>query len=205
MVKKEPILLALTQELREIKYSWLLPVLHVLTKLKLTANGLSTAKLFLLIPAWYILPKDPALAGWIFAWMLLLDMIDGPLAIFQKKASDRGAFIDSFTDILLAVLSILIFTHLGLIGALIAAYYIFITLVANLLSTIYYNEGKPSNWIIKPNPNLGLYKIALLISLFAYMWFANNWFYPVLLASNTLLSIQALYFYFAILYRWKRN
>lgn len=68
---------------------------------------------------------------------IFLDLLDGPLARFQKICSDKGKFIDMFCDILVFSLFVLGLIYADLLIGLVGSILIFALIFSKIFRVIY--------------------------------------------------------------------
>ncbi len=174
-----------TEEWRERLFK---PLLKLLLALHVSANDISTFRIILAAAFPWLITTRPQLAWWCMGVSIALDALDGAVARYAKKDSDRGKFIDVLADqitfSLLAVGMIRIWTAqslpLAFLALLIPATYLMVAVAKN--------ERLPSDWLIKPRAQLTAYKIAFLLIL------AGDWknFWTTEQTTNALWSLIAL-------------
>ncbi len=155
-----------TEEWREAA---LKPLLRLFVIIGINAHALSTLRI-LLAAAFPLLVLTYQRTAWLcIAVSILLDAVDGALARFAKTASDRGKFIDVFADQL--TFSLLAVGLLRLLPELSIALTVsaFAIPALYLLVAVADNEKKPSDWLIRPQARLTVYKIVFLLIL-AGLW-----------------------------------
>jgi phosphatidylglycerophosphate synthase len=182
-------------------------ILIVLTNLKITANGLTNFRLLLGVfgIGLYLFFYRYNWALNILLVAILLDLFDGPLARFQNKNSDRGKFLDIFTDYILycfvLVLIRVISGHSGYVY-----YNLFILPILFLLATIKKQEFANSDWIVKPAPRLSYLKDLVLAAFYSH-WYLDTslvWIDKILLIINILATILCIYYFIYIQLRWRK-
>ncbi|MFA6547666.1 MAG: CDP-alcohol phosphatidyltransferase family protein [Candidatus Magasanikbacteria bacterium] len=191
---------------QEIRARLFDPVLRFLTKCKITANGITNFRLalgvFAVILGFYFYRYDEA----IFLLLIVgvLDLLDGALARFQNKSSDRGKFLDIFVDYL-AYGFVLFLTLFIVSNYRLVIYNIFIVPVCTLLAIIKKQEFVPSDWIIKPYAKISYIKFVVLLAFYFHWYFGLSvlWVDKSLYLSNVLATILAIYFFVYIQLRWK--
>ncbi len=179
------------------------PLLKFLTKIGLTADILTNLRLALAVLFFYIFYLDKIIGSIFMLAVLLLDAIDGSLARFQEKQSDRGKFLDIFADHLVHIFIVFTFFASGASPFLIA-YYIFIIAVVYLLGVIKKEELGKSDWIIKPYPRLSYIKAIVVIPFFLFNFWQIDVLDYSLIAAGAIATILAVYYYIYIQIRWKK-
>ncbi len=187
------------QELRAQLYR---PLLKMLTSAGVTADAVSNTRLVIGFFALVRFYFDPFQAAWIFIFALLLDTVDGALARYQDRASDRGKFLDVIVDHFITFLILWALFEMGADSGLVVIN-IFIVPVAYLLATIKKEEFEKSDWIIKPYPRLSLLKLPVL-AFFAFIFFNVDFANLSLLVADIAAIIVSIYYFVFIQRRWKR-
>ena len=179
------------------------PLYPLLTKIGATPNKISHFRLFLGLLGLYLIDQQYLISGsTIFLIALLLDSVDGGLARHQKRVSHRGMFIDRVCDYTLYTASVLTMLCLGEIGGFGGSYHVFIVFAAVILAIIARNEGKKSDWIIKPRAGLVWFMIAWYLSIAWWVLFDGHTIEKVLFWLNVLLTVTAIESYWVIYARW---
>jgi len=181
------------------------PLLRLFDKLGATPNFLSNLKIILALLFLYFLKTNLPLASIFLIISLILDILDGPLARYQKIESDRGKFIDIFTDQIVYGLTLVGVSILSLSNSLNIVYQLFIVGPTYLLAIVKKEEGRPTSWLIKPRAGLTWIKVIFYITLFIYIFLNINWLNQTILFLNVLMTGLSLYFYFIILKRWQKK
>ncbi|MDD2757909.1 MAG: CDP-alcohol phosphatidyltransferase family protein [Patescibacteria group bacterium] len=183
------------------------PILFVLTQAKITADRLTNFRLILGIVAvyFYFFTDRQNLAVGLWLTAIILDVLDGSLARYQNKASDRGKFLDVFVDNIL--FCFLLFFILDFSGSIFLVFYnLFILPIVYLLAIIKKQEFLPSDWLIKPYPKVTYVKAVVLVA-FLFCWYCPadlKWLNYALVASNILATGLSVYFWAYIQWRWKK-
>jgi phosphatidylglycerophosphate synthase len=194
-------------KIRVKKDGTLRPILFCLKKIGLTANMLSTLKVIIACLAVYIAIDNVLVAAIVFLAVYFLDVFDGSMARYAGEDSDRGKFIDILTD--QAIYTLVVFTLILIdfmdIKAL--AYNLLVAPVLYLLVVIQRNEGKPTDWIIKPIAKLTYYKVPVYAAALALIFEfigreVANW---VLYMINVFITLHLIYAYSKILKRSNKN
>ena len=132
-------------------------------------HTLTTFRLFLAVIFPFLITSKPGIAWILISLSIILDAFDGTVARYQKIASDRGKFIDVLVDqitfSLLCLGLIRLLPELSLVLAISA----FVIPLVYVMTMVYKNENKPSDWIIKPKARLTIYKIIFLVLIVSYV------------------------------------
>ena len=183
---------------------WLFsPLVRMLDKWDITPGGVTDFRLFLaliFLPTYYY---NNLFAIAVITLELFLDMIDGSLARFQGKCSDRGHFMDVLVDALMY--SMMVITFFGDANVLnIGLNLVFVNFLY-LLATLKKNEGLKTDWIINPYPRSAYVWYLPMVAFYGYNLFEFNMIEISLLVSNTLSIFLFLFYYIALRSRWSRT
>jgi len=152
------------------------PILFILTKLKVSPNAVTLAGILSMLSFTFYLKNNAKLALIFIFFSVFFDSLDGALARYQSKNTDKGKFIDVSAD----CLNFFIFL-LGLILANISNTFTFMPLAFFMLLSrtlrIYLNHfDYQSDWLFHPVagflPNLVSFTIYLLAILEIYLNYA---------------------------------
>lgn len=173
-----------------------LPITKIFYKLKINPNTLSIFKIFFAGLYLLLIKHNLVLAiSFLIIGGILIDLLDGPLARYSNKASDRGKFVDSFLDQLVYALLVwgLIIINIG--NPVVLSYNILIIGFLYVIMIINKNEFLESDWIIKPIARASYYKIALEISIILHLFFKMSEFFfnKIILIINILVTIHFIY------------
>jgi len=172
------------------------PVIKILSKLGISPNMLSLSKIIFVVLYLLLIKNNFPLAIFFLLFGgILIDFFDGPLARYTNQASDRGKFIDMFSDQLIYILFIwgLIIINIG--NPVILSYNIIIIGAFYLIIIINKNENLKSDWIIKPIARANYYKLALEISVILHILLKMNEFIfnKIILIINIIITIHFIY------------
>ncbi len=172
------------------------PLVRALVRMGITANGITAARLFFIIPLAYFLFIRTnwwaAFSTYLLFW--IIDTVDGSVARATSTATDRGKFLDVFVDNFVYSFLIISFIFLDAAPASLLAYHVLIQLTAYILGIIYANEGTPSDWIIKPQAEQQYNKIAAHTALFLYIVSVDIMTIGFIII-NSWLTVQSLYLF----------
>ena len=125
-------------------------------------HNITTFRLFLAVSFPFLITSFPVTAWIVISISIILDAFDGTVARYHKIASDRGKFIDVLVDqVTFSLICLGLIRLLPKLTLVIATSAIFIPLVY-LITMVYKNENKPSDWIIKLKARLTIYKIIFI-------------------------------------------
>lgn len=188
----------LTQKVRGVILG---PILRFLAKFKITANFISSVKIFLMLPYFYLIDKYFNLAIGILIFAMILDLFDGPIARYTNSHSDRGKFFDIFGDHVVYCGVILSLIYLNLVNGFLGAYQIFIVGILYLLAVIKRNESIKSDWIIRPYAQSSYYKIIFYFVFALAVFLKIDVLDSTLYYLNILMTVVSIYYYLVIVTR----
>ena len=189
---------------RKIRDRLFKPILRILTKIGITANKISNFKLIVFIPFLFFVKSNIKLAFLFVLFSFLSDILDGPLARYQKTQSDKGKFLDIFGDFSVYLLIILNLFFLEVMNNNLLVYHLFIFPLVMILSTLKKQENEKTDWIIKPAPELGHFNMLVMFSLFLYIYFNVNYLNLILLLINLIYTVLTLFYFVYLQYKWFR-
>ncbi|MDO8600814.1 MAG: CDP-alcohol phosphatidyltransferase family protein, partial [bacterium] len=178
------------------------PILWLLNALGISAIFITNLRLVLGIVFLWWFWRDQYAAAIFMVFVIFLDTIDGALARFQGTTSDRGKFLDIVVDHCIYVFILFTFPTLGALMPLVF-YNLFITIVAYLLGAVSKGEARPSDWLIKPAPQLSYLKAVIVIPFFLLVLWDINWLNEALWLANILATVLGVYYFITLQRRWK--
>ena len=180
------------------------PLVRLLVSAGISANAITTFRILFIIPLAYFLFVHTNLWGATITYVLfwIVDTLDGSVARATNTQSDRGKFLDVFIDNFVYSFLILSFIYLNAAPAPLLSYHVLIQITAYLLGVVYLNEGKPTDWIIKPQAEQQYNKIFAHLVIFLYV-LGFDVLRLGFVILNTWLTLQAFYFYAGIYRRGK--
>lgn len=181
------------------------PLLKWLDGAGIKPDDITFARLIFILPIFYylFLEINVFAAGVYYAVFWLVDTVDGALARYQHRSSDRGKFLDIFVDTFIHSFFLVGFINVAAGNAAIIAYQILIHGTLFLVAAVKKQEGKPSDWIINPKPDVTYFKFIGNLIFGLYVFFGINIIDPGIGILNILMSGWALY-YFYCLYKKER-
>jgi phosphatidylglycerophosphate synthase len=134
-----------------LRARFLSPLLGVLHGWRVTADHLTLLSLlagvaFCPVFLW----GSPAAALGLLLLHVVLDGLDGPLARFTGRASDRGSVTDTAADQLVVTASTLTLLHAGHAGAWSGGLYLFLYGVVVLFAFVRNALAVPYAWLVRP-------------------------------------------------------
>jgi phosphatidylglycerophosphate synthase len=130
---------------------WLAPLLRLLARLRITPNHLTLLSLFTglaFTPAFLWGSRATSFA--LLLAHLVLDGLDGPLARFIGKASNRGSFTDTMADQVVVTFSTVTLIHAGYAGAWPGGLYVFFYCMVVLFAMVRNALAIPYAWLVRP-------------------------------------------------------
>jgi phosphatidylglycerophosphate synthase len=122
------------------------PLSKLFTRFGLSADMISYLGVIFMVLFVFALPSHHVLAFLLLFLRMMADILDGPLARYQKTDSDRGKFVDVLMDNLAFALFIFGTVRFGLIHGLTGSLYLFITELLIVLMIIRYNFKDTGRW-----------------------------------------------------------
>lgn len=176
------------------------PLNKILTGLGITADLLSYLAVLLMVVFVLLSQHNLKLGFWVIVARMFVDILDGPLARYQKTASDRGKFVDVLMDNLGFALFIIGVVKAGVLGSLPAITYLFATELVVVLMIIRFNLKHSSNWLFYASagsfPYNFMYASYLLYGVYAFG--GDNYLNGAAQIFSILLALKAALDYLAI-------
>ena len=193
----------LNEHFRSARGVWFKPILILLDRAGLTANKITNLRLVFAFIFIYWFFQEQFWSSIFMLFILLLDTVDGALARYQNKASDRGKFLDMVVDHIVYVITVFAMGALGADVVLVILNLAIIPLVY-LLGVIHKGEGVPSDWIIKPYPRLSYLRLFPVAGFFIATLLRYNVMDLALAISTVWAMILAVSYFIIIQLRWQR-
>lgn len=174
---------------------WYAPFVGVLSRLGATANGVTAFRVLFIFPIGYyfFVGKVGAAIAWYIAFWIL-DTLDGSLARAAGTASDRGKFLDVVIDNFVYSFVVVCLIYADAAPAAVLGYHAVIQLFNYGLACVYHNEGRHSDWILRPQGEVQYNKLAAHALMLA--WYAGAGVLPIgMMVLNSWLTLQTMYFY----------
>ena len=138
---------------QNLRAASLAPLLKALDKVGVSPDHITIASGIcgaLFFPLWLF---NQSIAAFIALLLhVLLDGLDGPLARFQRVASPRGSFVDTFTD--QVVVTLVMIAHLirdpGSLNIAFGGLYIFLYAIVVAMAMIRNALSVPYSWLVRP-------------------------------------------------------
>ena len=185
-------------KLRDYVFSY---VARPLAALHVQPNFVSFFGVALAVAFFLVIPVQTKLALLLLGSALLCDATDGALSRYKKTCSDRGKFVDVTCDNVVFALFIIGLVSAGILNALTALVFLFVTTLSKIFRIIWNSKYFESDWKFKPVaglvPNFFGYSSYGLFALFALS--SLNFFNQLLpLFSLILISDAAVFFYLIV-------
>jgi phosphatidylglycerophosphate synthase len=171
---------------QDLRGKWLRPLLSGMAQVGMNANHLTLLSLLTglaFCPA-FLLGK-PILSFSLLLLHVLLDGLDGPLARFQGKASNRGSFTDTMADQLVVTAAAITMIQSGHADTWPSGLYIFFYTVVVAFAFIRSAMATPYSWLFRPRFLVFIWYVVELYWLPGTL----DW---VLWASSGLLAVKCL-------------
>ncbi|MCD4704956.1 CDP-alcohol phosphatidyltransferase family protein [bacterium] len=189
------------RKIQKIRQKYFRPIIKFLANNGLNANQVSSFKIVLAIIYLLIISYNIKIALLFLLLSVIIDIFDGPIARYQQKNSDRGKFIDMFSDHIAYVFFIfgLIIVKIG--NPIYLSYNLIIIPIIYLLLILNKNEKEKSDWIIKPVARASFHKVIIEISVLLYVFslISINNFDNLLFLVNIVGTIHATYHFLKFL------
>ena len=176
----------------------------IFSKLSLTPNQYTLISLlFVLISFYFLIRVDLVLALIFFLLATILDFIDGAVARFTKKATKKGAYLDTISDRYIEGIILLGFLFLPLPDFLLPAkIWIFLAFFGSLMTT-YAKAAAKEKELVERELKKGLLgraeRIVLIILAIFLGIFNFNWMiYPIIILAifSNITALQRIFLAF---------
>ena len=174
---------------------------EIFSKLGLTPNQYTLISLFfVLISFYFLINRNLILALIFFLISAILDFIDGAVARFTKKATKRGAYLDTISDRYIEGIILLGFLFLPLTDFLLSAkIWIFLAFFGSLMTT-YSKAAAKEKELVSEELKKGLLgraeriiliSLAILLGIFNLSWLI----YPIIVLAifSNITAIQRIF------------
>jgi phosphatidylglycerophosphate synthase len=176
------------------------PLIKLLDLFGVNADIVSYSGLLIMVGFILALPHHLILAFWLLFARMLIDILDGPLARYQKTDSDRGKFVDVLMDNLAFAAFIFGVIRAGLMDGLAGGIYLFATELVIVLMIIIFNLTYKSDWFFFASagsyPYNFIYTIYLLFT--CYVFGSHNYLTGAAQIFSVLLGLKAIKDYWLI-------
>jgi len=142
------------------------PFLKWITCCRLSANHFTLLSLFagLFFCPVFMWGSKPVAFSLLFLHVLL-DGVDGPLARYQQRASNRGSFTDTMTDQVIVIFTAITMIATGYAGAWPGGLYISFYCIVVFFAMVRSALAIPYSWIVRPR-----FIVYLWFPLEVYLW-----------------------------------
>ena len=171
---------------QEIRGQLLRPLLAVLARLRITPNHLTLLSLLAglaFCPVFLWSSKVVAFA--LLLAHVALDGLDGPLARYAQRASNRGSFTDTAADQVVVAFTTVTLIHTGHAGAWPGGLYLFFYSIVVIFAMVRNALAIPYSWLVRPR-----FLVYAWMPVEVYLWRGSLemvlWLVTVLLAAKTL-------------------
>jgi phosphatidylglycerophosphate synthase len=137
-------------KLRAGKDIYMVGIAYILTKLRIRANYITISGVIFMLLFIASMPVDLRLSLFFFVASLLCDSLDGVVARYQKSATDRGKFIDVFSDDLNTFLFVAGVAFGQLANTLYLIPFVYFTLLSRSLRVFIHSYEFESDWLFRP-------------------------------------------------------
>lgn len=178
------------------------PILKYLADHNIKPHHITILRLILVLPLIYYFLIFSIVDVFItLVIIFLLDTFDGALARKLNSESDRGKFIDILIDQFVYFLTALGLAFWQVVDPIIIGYFILIGIFVYILSIILKQEGKQTDWIIKPQADLTPTKLwgVFITILFAFGVNILNFGFLIL---NIWYTILFILYFFKLIIKW---
>ncbi len=166
---------ARSSQLRERLFA---PLLKFLAHYRITANHITFIRmaLFVALVVYPLFVRGALVFATVmyFAVFWLLDTLDGQLARYTNTSSDKGKFNDVFVDQLGYAIYIMGLAFAGVSDLFILFYHVIISGAVYVLAIVQKNETQPSDWLVRPEPNLSYFKLIAHLAIIILLLFGIN-------------------------------
>ncbi len=142
---------AFMQRSQELRGRWLQPWLALLARLGVTPNHLTLLSLLTGLGFCPVFLWGSKLAAFgLLVAHVALDGLDGPLARFMGRASNRGSFSDTSADQVVVAFSTITLIHGGHAGVWPGALYLFFYTMVVIFAMVRNALAIPYSWLVRP-------------------------------------------------------
>lgn len=184
---------------RDMRELVLQPLLKILTFLKISANQITYARVFIFVfgVMYPLFVKGELMIAILFYFFgfWLLDMLDGQLARHTKTDNDKGKFIDVYVDMMGYSFFIMGLAFLGVANIFILFYHVIIHGAVYIISIVQKNELVKSDWIIKPEANLVYFKFLAHLLVVIFIFLQINWMDLGFIILNIFMTISTIVYF----------
>lgn len=202
--KKNPLYYTLASYYRiaGFRNKMLKPLTFLLTLLKVTPNMISYSALICMSGFVFLINHNRFLAAAMLAAAVIIDNIDGPLARYQKNASDKGKFVDVCCDQITFALFMIGIIYAGLVNQTIGAVYLSIMFFSRVFRVVRHSFYVETDWHFKPIVGfLPIFLTALTFIAFGvFLFFQKNYLTVISVIFSAILLVDLVYNFTQIVY-----
>lgn len=180
------------------------PILQLLALLRITPNQITVFRLIFIVPLIFYFALGN-LTGILIFYVLfwLFDLLDGSLARYLNKESDKGRFLDTLIDNFMYGIMMIGMIDLQITWLWLLAANILLEYTVQLLAIIYKQWGKPSDFIIKAQADMPYFKSISHLALFLY-YLGIDYLAFIYYLLDLALAITGGYYFYKLLPKLKR-
>ena len=177
------------------------PIARFFSFFGITSNMLSFFGVIMLIFFIFFIKKNILISLIFLLIGIIVDAVDGVLARYQKKSSDRGKFIDMVCDNLNFTLFVIGLVYAGLLNGLIGLICVYSMVLSKLFRIIVNSRFLESDWHFKAVAGFlpNLCAVTSYLSLPIIVFFRQNYFDLLLIVFSFILIIDSFIFYCKII------
>lgn len=176
------------------------PANRFFTALHVNADMLSYFGVLLMVMFVAVAPTHAVAGFWLIVGRMFADIMDGPLARYQKTDSDRGKFVDVLMDNLGFALFVFGVIRAGWLDGFIGSIFLFLTALVVVLMIIRYNLKHKSRWYFYASagslPYNFVYATYILYAFYAFG--GNNYLNGAAVIFSIILGLKALVDYWSV-------
>jgi phosphatidylglycerophosphate synthase len=167
-----------------IRAAMLRPVLILLTRWSIRADGITLASMVAGLAFVPLFPRFPLLAILALAVHALLDGVDGCLARHQGLASPKGSFTDTLSDQCVLTGVMLSIAHQSLLPGWLSGLFLFAYTLVVTFAMVRNALEVPYHWLVRP-------RFAIYAAIPLQLWAGWAVIVPLVYVCTALLAIKA--------------
>jgi phosphatidylglycerophosphate synthase len=167
-----------------IRAALLRPILNLLTRWSIRADGITLASLIAGLAFVPLFPRHPLAALFALAVHALLDGVDGCLARHQGLASPKGSFTDTLSDQCVLTGVMLVVSHQGMLACWMAGLFLFAYTLVVTFAMVRNALEVPYHWLVRP-------RFAIYLAIPLQLWGQWPILTPLTYICTALLGIKA--------------
>lgn len=184
---------------------FLKPICYVLTKFGVGPGLVTYGSLVLMVFYIMFVRQNLPLSLLFVVLVVVSDGVDGALARYQKKASDKGKFEDVVVDYINYMLFVVGLVYGQLVDPALALVFVCVLLLSSIFRIIIHSFDFKSSWLFYPSAGLLPHfagKFLYLLFLVFVVW-GENFFFGSFVTLSVLLLVDAVYHFFMVLQKSK--